>query len=42
MIALIAIGTLLMMLLGRREDIGLTAITTAVVLIVAASKPQHA
>lgn len=42
MIALITIGTLLMMLLGRREDIGLTAITTAVILIVAASVPLDA
>jgi uncharacterized membrane protein YccC len=39
---LIAIGTLLMMALGRRDDIGLTAITTSVVLIVAAGNPQHA
>lgn len=39
---LIAIGTLLMMLLGRRGDIALTAITTAVVLIVAASASQDA
>jgi uncharacterized membrane protein YgaE (UPF0421/DUF939 family) len=37
MIVLITVGTLLMMLLGRRDDIGLTAITTAVVLIVAAN-----
>jgi uncharacterized membrane protein YccC len=42
MIGLIAIGTLLMMLLGRRDDIGLTAITTAVVLIVAAGVSQDA
>ena len=42
MIILIAIGTLLMMLLGRPDGIGLTGITTAVVLVVAASKPQDA
>ena len=42
MIVLIAIGTLVMMLLGRRDDIGLTAITTVVVLIVAAGKPHDA
>ena len=42
MIALITIGTLLMTLLNRRDDIGLTAITTAVVLIVAASVSQDA
>ena len=42
MIVLITIGTLIMMVLGRRDDIGLTAITTAVVLIVAASVSQDA
>lgn len=42
LMVLIAIGTLLMMLLGRRGDIALTAITTAVVLIVAASASQDA
>jgi uncharacterized membrane protein YgaE (UPF0421/DUF939 family) len=42
LIALIAIGTIFMMSLGRRDEIGLTAITTAVVLIVAASKSQDA
>jgi uncharacterized membrane protein YgaE (UPF0421/DUF939 family) len=42
MIVLLTIGTLLMMLLGRRDDIGLTAITTAVVLIVAANASQNA
>ena len=42
MIVLIAIGALVMMLLGRRDDIGLTAITTSVVLIVAAGKPHDA
>jgi uncharacterized membrane protein YgaE (UPF0421/DUF939 family) len=42
MMALITIGTLLMMLLGRPDDIGLTAVTTAVVLIVAASVSQDA
>jgi uncharacterized membrane protein YgaE (UPF0421/DUF939 family) len=42
MMVLITVGTLLMMLLSRRDDIGLTAITTAVVLIVAASVSQDA
>jgi uncharacterized membrane protein YgaE (UPF0421/DUF939 family) len=42
MALLITIGTLVMMVLGRRDDIGLTAITTAVVLIVAASSPEDA
>jgi uncharacterized membrane protein YgaE (UPF0421/DUF939 family) len=42
MMALIAIGTPIMMLLERRSDIGLTAITTAVVMIVATSKPESA
>jgi uncharacterized membrane protein YgaE (UPF0421/DUF939 family) len=39
---LIIIGCLLMMVLGRRDEIGLTAITTAVVMIVGASRPQDA
>jgi uncharacterized membrane protein YgaE (UPF0421/DUF939 family) len=42
LLVLVAIGTLVMMLLGRRDDIGLTAITTAVVVIVAASVSQDA
>jgi uncharacterized membrane protein YgaE (UPF0421/DUF939 family) len=42
MLVLLTIGTLLMMALGRRDDIGLTAITTAVVVIVAASASQAA
>jgi hypothetical protein len=33
--ALLAIGTVLMTLLGRRDDIITTAITTAVVIVVA-------
>lgn len=42
LIVLIAISALLMIALGRREEIGLTAITTAVVLIVAMGSPQDA
>jgi len=42
MAALILIGTLVTISLGRREEIGLTAITTAVVMIVAANDPQNA
>ncbi|MFL6305729.1 MAG: FUSC family protein [Candidatus Sulfotelmatobacter sp.] len=42
MILLIAASTLVMMLVGRRDEIGLTAISTAVVLIVAASEPHDA
>jgi uncharacterized membrane protein YgaE (UPF0421/DUF939 family) len=42
MAALILIGTLVAISLGRREEIGLTAITTAVVMIVAANDPQNA
>jgi uncharacterized membrane protein YgaE (UPF0421/DUF939 family) len=42
MIALVAIGTLVLMMLDRRDDISLAAVTTAVVLIVAMSKPQEA
>jgi uncharacterized membrane protein YccC len=39
---LIGIGTLVMMLLGRRDDIVTTGITTAVVMVVAAISPEHA
>jgi uncharacterized membrane protein YccC len=39
---LIGIGTLVMMLAGRPGDVVTTAITTAVVMIVAAVSPQHA
>jgi uncharacterized membrane protein YccC len=42
MAALIAIGVLLMMLIGRHDETGLTAITIAVIMIVAASNPQEA
>lgn len=42
MLVLLTIGTLLMMVLGRRDDIGLTAITTVVVIIVAAGVAQDA
>lgn len=40
--ALIGIGTVIMILLGRREDIVTTGITTAVVMVVAAMSPQEA
>jgi uncharacterized membrane protein YccC len=40
--ALIAIGALLMSLLGRPEDIITTGITTVVVMVVAEISPQHA
>jgi len=39
---LIGVGTLVMMLLNRRDDIALTGITTAVVLGVAMMSPEHA
>jgi uncharacterized membrane protein YccC len=42
MAALIGIGTLVMMLLGRRDDIVTTAITTAVVMVVAGMSPVDA
>ena len=42
MAILIAIGALLAALAGRRDEIGLVAITTAVVLIVAAENPDVA
>jgi uncharacterized membrane protein YccC len=40
MAVLIAIGVLLMFLIGRSDEVGLTAITIAVIMIVAASNPQ--
>jgi uncharacterized membrane protein YccC len=42
MAALIVIGMLLMILAGRRDETGLTAITIAVIMIIAASSPQDA
>jgi uncharacterized membrane protein YccC len=42
MAALIGLGTLAMMLLGRRDDIVTTGITTVVVMVVAAITPQDA
>ncbi len=42
MAALIGMGTVIMMLLGRRDDIVTTGITTAVVMVVAAIAPQNA
>ena len=40
--ALLGIGTLIMMGLGRRDDIVTTGITTTVVMVVAAISPQDA
>jgi uncharacterized membrane protein YgaE (UPF0421/DUF939 family) len=42
MAALIAIGMLMMMLIGQPDETGLTAITIAVIMIVAAGNPQDA
>jgi uncharacterized membrane protein YgaE (UPF0421/DUF939 family) len=42
MAVLIAIAVLLMMLIGRQDEMGLTAITIAVIMIVATSNPQEA
>jgi uncharacterized membrane protein YgaE (UPF0421/DUF939 family) len=42
MAVLIAIGTLLLMVTNRRDEVGLLAITTAVILIVAAQNPEIA
>jgi uncharacterized membrane protein YccC len=42
MAALIAVGTLIMALLGRRDDIVTTGITTVVVMVVAAMSPADA
>jgi uncharacterized membrane protein YccC len=40
--ALLGAGTLVMMYLGRRDDIVTTGITTTVVMVVAAMSPQNA
>jgi uncharacterized membrane protein YgaE (UPF0421/DUF939 family) len=40
--ALLVCGTLIMMVLGRRDEIGLAAVTTAVVMLVAAIDPLDA
>jgi uncharacterized membrane protein YccC len=42
MAALIAIGSVAMALLGRRDDIVTAGITTAVVMVVAAMSPANA
>jgi uncharacterized membrane protein YgaE (UPF0421/DUF939 family) len=42
MATLIAIGAMLMILIGRRDETSLTAITIAVIMIIAASNPQDA
>jgi uncharacterized membrane protein YccC len=42
MAALIGLGSVAMALLGRRDDIVTTGITTAVVMVVAAMNPEHA
>jgi len=42
MAAIIAIGAIVMMLLGRRDDIVTTGITTAVVMVVGAMDPNNA
>jgi uncharacterized membrane protein YgaE (UPF0421/DUF939 family) len=42
MAALIGIGTVIMALLGRRDDIVTAGITTAVVMVVAAMSPEDA
>lgn len=42
MAALIGVGRVVMMLLGRREDIVTTGITTAVAMVVAGMSPQDA
>lgn len=39
---LIGVGALIMMYLGRRDDVALTGITTSVIMVVAAMSPQHA
>jgi uncharacterized membrane protein YccC len=42
LLAVLAWGTLVMMVLGRRDEIGLTGVTTAVVMLVAAVDVQDA
>jgi uncharacterized membrane protein YccC len=39
---LLAVGTLLMLQLDRREDIVTTAVTTIVVMVIAVQNPVHA
>ena len=42
MAALIGIGAIVMIWIGRRDDVVTTGITTAVVMVVAAISPEHA
>jgi len=42
MVVVIGVGSIAMILLGRRDDIVTTGITTAVVMVVAALSPQEA
>jgi uncharacterized membrane protein YccC len=42
LVAVLVCGTLIMMLLGRRDEIGLAGVTTAVVMLVAAIDAQAA
>lgn len=42
MAALIGIGAIVMVLIGRRDDVITTGITVAVVMVVAAISPEHA
>lgn len=42
MAVLLGVGTVIVTLLGRRDDVGITAITTTVVMVVAAIDPQTA
>ncbi|MBV8050251.1 MAG: hypothetical protein JOZ80_03630, partial [Acidobacteriaceae bacterium] len=42
MAALIGVGAVIMILIGRRDDVVTTGITTAVVMVVAAMSPEHA
>jgi uncharacterized membrane protein YccC len=42
LVVVLSCGTLVMMVLGRRDEIGLTGVTTAVVMLVAAIDAQNA
>ena len=42
MAALIAVGVLLMIVSGRRDETGLTAITIVIIMIIAANNPEDA
>jgi hypothetical protein len=42
LVALIAVGTLVLTVLGQADDVAVAAITTAAVMVIAALGPHHA